>query len=496
NSHHTIIIKNIMKVSHVVKINALGGILSPSKLKEIVQIAFKHGAANINFGPRQEVFFNIHKEALQGFCDEMLVKKFEFEFDQDHSPNIISSYPSENILSGENWLTEGIYKDVFDQFDFQPRLKINIVDNDQCLVPFFSGELNFIASNQYQYWYLYINIRKNGAIFRWNRLIYSTDIARISNEIEELYFNNKITDLAIIMDLVNENAKYLFESLKEELVLPRFVFPYYEGMNKYGSNFWLGIYRRDYLFPIQFVFELCVLCSETNIGQICITPWRTLIIKGIEQKDRIKWEKLLGKHGINLRHSSTELNWLIEDINSRELDLKKYIVSQLDQKDTRTFGLVFGIKLQSNDYIPASVIIEEKPLIHKDDLRLFSNYDIYYTENFNPNSPNKILFAKNISKNNVINKLLELTKRHSESMTELSSPVVIEKAETKKELSNIILHQCKHCFTVYDLQFGDELQNIKPGISFVSLPQNYHCPTCEAPKSAFIEIFENNLINT
>ncbi len=484
-----------MKVNHVVKINALGGIFSPLKLQEIVQIAFNNGARNINFGPRQEIFFNIHKEMLEGFSTEMNSLKVEFELDQDNNPNIISSYPSENILSGENWLTEGIYKDIFDQFDFKPRFKINIVDNEQCLVPFFSGELNFIGSKQYQYWYLYLNIRKNGKIVKWNRLIYSTDIARVANEIEELYFNNKISDIPTIINLVNDNAKYLFEEIKEELTLPRYIFPYYEGMNKYGSNFWLGIYRRDYLFPIQFIIELCSLCSQTKIGQICITPYRTLIIKGIEQKDRIQWERLLGKHAINLRHATTELNWMVEDINSRELKLKKYIIEQLDQWDTRTFGLVFGIKLQSSDYIPASVVIEEKPFFHKDDLRLLSNYDIFYTENFNPNSPTKILFAKNISKNSLASKLLELCKKYYEGINDIIAPIVMEEDETQKEPNNIGLQQCKHCLSIYDARYGDELQGIKPNTMFKELPNSFVCPTCESPKSAFIEIFEKNLIN-
>lgn len=485
-----------MKVNHVVKINALGGLFSPLKLQEIVQLAYKNGARNINFGPRQELFFNIHKEMLSEFSDRMNAKKLEFEFDNDIYPNIVSSYPSENIMSGENWLTEGIYKDVFDQFDFKPRLKINIVDNDQCLVPFFSGELNFIASKHFQYWYLYLNLEKEGKVIRWNRLIYSTDIARISNEIEELHLNNKITDIAEIMSLVNENAKYLFEEIKEELALPRYVFPYYEGMNKYGSNFWLGIYRRDYLFPIQFILEFCTLCSQTKIGQICFTPWRTLIIKGIEQKDRIQWEKLLGKHAINLRHSTTELNWVVEDINSYELNLKKYIIDAFNTKDIRTFGLVFGIKLQSGHHISASVIIEEKPFIHRDELKLLTQYDIYHTENFNPNSPVKIRYAKNVSKGNLTAKLLQLCAAYYAGLNDVSAPMVMEKTETKKELNIVAIQQCKHCFTIYDIRFGDESKDIMPGILFSSLPESYQCPTCEAPKSEFVEIFENNLINT
>lgn len=482
-------------MKHIIKINTLGGIFTPIKLKNIGEIAQKLGTKNINFGPRQEIFFNLTKDKINKFKEEMALQKLDYELDKDIFPNIVSSYPAEGIFSGDIWLSEGIYKDIFDQFDFKPKLKVNICDDDQCLVPFFTGELNFIASKTYQYWYLYLNFKENEKPVRWNRLIYSTDIPRICAEIEELYLNNKIKDLNQIMTLVNENAKYLFNEVDRELEIPRFIFPYYEGMNKYGSKFWLGIYRRDYLFPIEFVIELCELCIQTNLAQVCVTPWRTLIIKGIEQKDRVQWEKLLGKHGINLRHSSTELNWVVEDINSSEVELKKQIISAFDADDVRTFGLVFGIKLQNTNYIPASVIIEEKPFIQKDDLRLLSSYDIFHTENFNPNNPNKILFAKNVRKQSVAAKLLELTKKYYAELDERVPSIKIEEPKKKHEEKKIglKLYQCKHCFTVYDERFGDEINQIKPQTPFSALPQNYACPTCETPKEGFVEIDSNSL---
>jgi rubredoxin len=51
-----------------------------------------------------------------------------------------------------------------------------------------------------------------------------------------------------------------------------------------------------------------------------------------------------------------------------------------------------------------------------------------------------------------------------------------------------ILHQCKHCFTVYDAQLGDAENNIKAGTAFEELPEAYHCPLCDAAKEDFIEV--------
>jgi rubredoxin len=477
-----------MRTNHIIKINARGGIFTPAKLKQIVEIAFKFGAKTLNVGPRQELYFNIHKEQLADFVKKSKKESIDYEVDTDTYPNIVSSYPAEGIFSGDYWLSEGIYKDIFDQFDFSPKLKINICDSDQSLIPFFSGELNFIASPSYQYWFLYLNFKEDKKLICWPTLIYSTDLAKVSREIEELYFNNGIKNTSEIISLIEKNATYLTQNYDKELTLPRYVFPYYEGLTKYGNNFWLGLYRRDYQFPIPFIHELCEMCNETRIGQICTTTWRTIIIKGIENNNRILWEKLLGKHGINLRHSTTELNWIVEDINSTEVDLKKYLISQFDEMDVRTFGLVFGIKLQSSNFIPASVIIEEVPFFHKDELKLLSSYNIYHTENFNPNSPNKILFAKNVRKTNLLPNLLKICQLYFSNLNDLKTNVsILEKKIIAEEIKKTKVHVCPNCFTVYDSQFGDPFVGVLPGTIFENLPASYECFTCSTSKHQFEE---------
>jgi len=92
----------------------------------------------------------------------------------------------------------------------------------------------------------------------------------------------------------------IMRPIEKDLTIPRFVMPYYEGVNLWGSMPWIGIYRRDEQFPINFLMELCDLCKETKIGNLCVTAWRSLIIKGIQSKDRIGWEKLLSKYNINV----------------------------------------------------------------------------------------------------------------------------------------------------------------------------------------------------
>jgi sulfite reductase beta subunit-like hemoprotein len=95
--------------------------------------------------------------------------------------------------------------------------------------------------------------------------------------------------------------------------LPEFKLPYYEGLNRYNEKYWLGIYRRDERFSIKFLKEVCMLCLQTGIKEICSTPWKTIIIKNIEEKNRQDLNDLLDKYQINVRHAQNELNFQVDD---------------------------------------------------------------------------------------------------------------------------------------------------------------------------------------
>ncbi len=50
-------------------------------------------------------------------------------------------------------------------------------------------------------------------------------------------------------------------------------------------------------------------------------------------------------------------------------------------------------------------------------------------------------------------------------------------------------YECTLCGYIYDPEEGDDTQGIKPGTPFAELPEDWVCPVCGAPKSAF-EIVE------
>src|SRR3546814_8861742 len=101
----------------------------------------------------------------------------------DWSSDVCSS---DLIFNQPRWLREGIYKDILASFEFVPKLKVNIVDANQSLVPYYAGNLNFVSSDVGNFWHVFIRWPKTNRIFEWSSLVYSMDIGEVCRQLELL----------------------------------------------------------------------------------------------------------------------------------------------------------------------------------------------------------------------------------------------------------------------------------------------------------------------
>lgn len=469
-------------MEHLIKINLPGGFISAGDLYEILLIADSAGAENIRFGNRQQLYFNIAEERLEDLELDMLKSEISYEIDDDKYPNIISSYVADTIFNHyDGWLREGVYKDIFDGFEHQPKLKVNLVDNAQTFVPFFSGHINFIASNTNNYWFVYVRFPKTDQLYCFPTLVYSEDIPELARAIEDtilqkkdFFYNRRDIDVEVFYKTLQKKLNVVFNPVTESLKLPDFYLPYYEGFNKYSNKYWLGVYRRNELFPISFLKDVCLLCLKTRIGQIYTTPWKSLIVKGIEQTDRTQWGLILSKHHFNIRHAANELNWQVEDVCSEGLDLKLELVRQFEEADLRTYQLCFAIKTQPKTGLQASIIIKKEAQ---------NLYSIAHTRDFNPNSKEEIIYAEAVAKAELSTYLVSLCHSFYKMQSEAIEPADLP-AENSLTQSRQIVYECTSCLSRYDKEYGDLLNNVAPGTAFEDLAE-YNCPVCDAPKSEF-----------
>lgn len=53
-------------------------------------------------------------------------------------------------------------------------------------------------------------------------------------------------------------------------------------------------------------------------------------------------------------------------------------------------------------------------------------------------------------------------------------------------ISPAAIMECKICWTVYDPARGDDYRQVLPGTPFAALPDDWTCPTCDAPRDQFM----------
>lgn len=389
-----------MKTSNTIKVNFKGGIIPPADLYNILVAAGKSGLLYVRFGLRQQLLFDVPIEELDNLTAELKKLKVSFEFSNNEYPNIVSSYPAEEIFIKDTWLTENIYKEIFQSFTYKPRLKINISDSNQSFTPMLTGNINWVASpDETNLWYLVIRFPKTNVVYEWKDVVHTKDMAHMSFFIEEIilkepekFYENDQANGDELYEKVN-TEKFYAEPVSWPLQLPPFNLPYYEGLNQYNDKYWLGIYRRDELFSVSFLKEVCMLCLNTGAAQLCSTPWKTIIIKGIKPHNRKKWNRLLDKYLINLRHAANELNFQVEDNSFKALQLKHHLVKYLNDDDTRTIGICIGIKTRRKSEVFCSILVRRRPLIRIGKIELFHVYDILCAKDFNPNERTDFVYS-------------------------------------------------------------------------------------------------------
>jgi hypothetical protein len=398
------------------KVLTKGGVLTPTYLNDILRVAEIAGNDSVFLGSRQEILFKQDESAelkvIQLKPDNFRLFDREFSFQ-----NVVSSLASVDILPSTPWVNSRTYHNILKQIKIEHTLQINLVDPKQNLVPLFSGNLNFVASQTPGFWFLYLRKEEEEETIKWPGLIASEGIATLAMYLEKEWK----TDSEITLDqLVHEHAViFPLHTIKsdEELVLPKKFFSSYEGLVKSDDINWVDFYCADNHFPIQFMREVVKLCNQTGQDEIFITPWKTFLIKGISPQNKVLWKELISRYGLNVNYSSLELNWCLPLLDKKAFHLKNYLVDQLSDLEIRRFGLSFTIQTKPMEVYTTAVIKVDRGIKLPGIFESLRTYSIYYASDFNPNNSKYILFAENISKRELPQKIKELNNRFYQGNT-------------------------------------------------------------------------------
>ncbi|QJD77783.1 rubredoxin [Spirosoma rhododendri] len=462
-----------------------GGSLAPNDLRQIAGWAQDYGLTTLEVSNRQEILLNPPSKTIREDLARRIQALGLLTDEADPlAQNIVSSLPATDVFADTPWLTAGVYLDVLAQFrEVSPRLKINFIDPAQSLVSPFTGNVNFVASPEAGYWYVFL--RPSGSVRRyaWPILLESESIGAFVRVVEKYYFQNEVDTgvrataetfyRAVMADFQGNTRK-----VSQELILPDSTMPVYEGFHRGPSgNYWLGLFRKSFTFPLGFIEALCDLCRETRVGQLYLTPYKTLLIKEIRDADRPAWDRLLGRFGIRTNVPAWHLNWQLPNTDDHAIALKNQILNQLDDTDVRTDELSFAVKVPFSE-AAAQVVIQQNGSPE--------SFDIYQRASHSTTNAQYVLFAKSQSLGQLGESIRQLSLAYYER---LSAPVSPSFADDDKpaEQPKRLVHQCPGCLSRYDAQYGEPHRGITPGTSFGELATDYTCDVCEAEKGLFVE---------
>jgi len=473
-----------------------GGVVAPADLLRVLDASEAAGNASILFSARQDVLFPVsgagERKASAVLRDAGLpfaATSLEGLHDPQARRNVVSSYAAVNVVETTWWLTEDVYQYTLANFVEQPRLRVRVVDPAQTLVPIFGGQVHFVASDREQYWHLYLSPGDGfGPAERCPGLIHGDDLPGATAAVEAQLQGAPQASVSELWEQVRGAASVADLGAPIDVRFPNPLFPYYEGLNAMLSrHHWLGLYWRNNRFDIPFLRAACELCQVTRVGKVSLTPWKSFIIKGIRSADRSKWEALTGAMGINLRHSSLELNWHIPVLDDEALSLKNELVSMLTMRDISTYGLTFTVTTQRVTQPFTSVVIEREP----PGLGGSETYRVRHARDFDPNIQEYVAFASGVTREELPWRLMDLSRQHWARPSGAPEPdegSVRESTAMGGERSGPSGHECASCLTVYDPEFGDTSRAIEPGVPFEALPPDYCCPVCSAGLASFVPL--------
>ncbi|PPK88398.1 rubredoxin [Neolewinella xylanilytica] len=467
------------------RVSVKGGILSPSELLTVIDLARELGLDGLHFGSRQDILFPVREEQadlLQRYprlTIESLAAK--------HHANIMCSYVAADIFPSTPWLTSSTYLYILEQFAFATPLEINLTDPRQRLVPLFTGHLNFVASDEEDFWYLYVKLPGWLRMETFPALIHSWDVGRVAGALCAAPDAENLDEVVLT---AHENEDLNLRDVRKDLAITFKPFPYYEGMNRLDrDHYWLGLYWRNNWYSLDFMAAACELCLEQRIGKLSITPWKSFIVSGIPETGRLTWEKLLGRFGINARHSSLELNWHLPVADGDALELKRYLVREFDRRDISTYGLTFGVS-RGRDVPFTSIVVEREELRSGlvDGFAVRPLYTLKCARNFDPNTREYAEYARRVDRSELAELMVEISQLYFEQLNEEQEEIIESRTAAQEPVPTRQLQQCGRCRSVYDPDYGEPASGIAAGTAFAGLPATYRCWTCGGGKEQFSAI--------
>ena len=513
---------------HSVRILSEGGRLSVQKMKLLLEAARGADLTHMYIDSRQSLFFNTgalptRKEQVQSFTQQLSVLGVSCA--QENEQNIVSSLPSAQVFAYTSWLDTAMYHVLLRELqevgfgcnmNSEPHLtrpsksllSISLIDNRQSFIPHLCSELNFIASETEDYWYLYIRYGQvTSPPVLWPFLIGGPCLAQFARSLADDLVSG--CDLQKCVVQYSQDTRWQMMIVNCSVEKAHAALPRYEGFISYGQNLHaLGIVRADQTFDLLMVEQMLKLMQHQNITDLYTTPWGSLLIKGIHEENIPVWNRLLCLHHCDVGLSYGHLNWLIQTKDFARLPLIKLrsrLAQNLQDNNLRTWGLTFAL-VDDSVWLDmpcfASIIVLAQNNSSWLGLSKRARYSLWSVQPDQFSTHQYTCVAAQLDEQQLATQLVEVVDKYQKNIGlsrqksifvpfvmplffEVKNSDAEHGSYSKTPAKNNGVFLCRYCETEYHEDMGEPSQNVAPHTPFTQLTNDFHCPVCEHGKSAF-----------
>lgn len=446
-----------------------GGMLSVAELRLLAEAATAQGTGRLLATERQEIVLRglglNQARRLLGQPPDAVLRPWPIA----SAPNITTTAPVAGLDNTSAWLSEGAFGDLLNAFAVAPLRSVTLADPAQPYLPAFLGEITFLAMAERDLWRIRLALREAAEPWLLPGVVRSKDIPKAVQAIEDRVNSSVVSDAPDAM-------RALVEDL-ESLSLPAPSSAAYLPGRYRSPPGALNITIPEDGLRSDFCLDLCVWAARRTGVSVGLTPWRTLLVRGVSESDRAELRALL----IRRKVAEARGGWRPYFFSSSRTDGTEWLCDALGARCPVDAGISIGVVSANAPAPDVQVLVRKSPAALWGRIA-GQRYTVERCDSMNARAGQRIPVATGIHKRDlcaaVVRAIESITNSPAETVA--GTAPAIESAPVAAPV-----HSCRSCFTEYDAAYGDPLGAIAPGMDFSAVPETWTCPVCGGPKSAY-----------
>ena len=459
-----------------------GGRMTFRLLRQLAEEGMVHGDGTLALGSRQEIILpEIGLDSQDYMRDIVGARLPEFH---PKRPNIVTTRAVASRAQRTAWLGEGSYDAILQGFQSNPAIAVDIVDPIQHSVPLFTGQAHFVATPEPDYWQLYLNVLPEGDRIALSQAIHTDDVAAVTGVVHQHFVSRGNLDPMALQESVEALLGNRMRTLGtvalnySQAIRPIVGFK----RDPQSDCFSLGIPVQRSPLPGAFLIDLSMLADRCDITTVHLSPWKSLLVHGIAPSARIHFERLILRHRINLNPGAWDHVTLNGWRSPRLKQCANALISALNKHIPHAADLTIALVDDVMTLPDTPIVIRAKRSTHAlSRFQTAPRFSLFVRDRFERSNPRLVSHGRELRYKALLEKLVQLIGDYGATEIETKPSAAPPARSTPAQNA----HRCEECGSEYSALYGDPLGGIEAGTPFDELPDNWSCPTCEAPMDRF-----------